>query len=229
MKEITKNFTLQLVVGLITFGISVFFWYFAQHESRSLTISLESVKTTVSLPGAGSDDLKLLYKSKPINSLSILEFTIINNGNSSIKKNDFSFPLSIKINGNIVSEPTVTSKKPVQLNPIFFIRDNSLELLPLLLNKGDMFKIQLTVVDLKNDLSEGSIGGRIVGVDKINFTNNQHSNKNYKTIAFITVILSILISGILNILFFTSDFTNSFLEFLKQKTKTIFLSFPKKN
>ena len=169
MRWYSSRWSYLALAGLVVpslVGLAV--WHFFQKEYKNISLTINSNIQLVAVEGDKNKDLKILYNNKFINSLSALEITITNNGTSPIKKEDFSKPLQLIFNGKFISNPTILFNKPKQLEPCFkVVGDNVIELVPLLLNPGDEFKIRIDVADSMSSDTIINVTGRIVGVSNI--------------------------------------------------------------
>ncbi|MFU2210205.1 hypothetical protein [Solidesulfovibrio sp. C21] len=206
MKDIAKNITTQVLVVILTIAGTTFVWYLWQRENRSLSLILNSTKTLISINKDRMDGLELKYRGNDIKSLSIVDISIENNGNTPIRKEDFSSPLNMKIDGNIVSLPEILHKKPKQLSPKIEVSEGAVQIIPMLLNPGDNFEFQLTILDLGSNLTEDSINGRIFGVKNIDFINKQKDKPTTDLVVLISTVIAALISSILNLFFVKTKF-----------------------
>lgn len=175
----------QAMVVAVTVSGPLIFWFFWQKENKNISLSVDSNVSIVSLGKDKIDGVDLYYKGNKIESLSVIDIIIQNDGNTPIKKEDFSKPLQIKFAGNIVPDPVVVDVGPKQLEPRFSVlSDNIFELEPLLLNPGDMIRLRFNLSNLQ--ASDLDIQGRVVGVKQLSASvkNNGHVI-DYKFVALI--------------------------------------------
>lgn len=174
----------QILAGILTVSVPIAFWYFWQRESKSINISIESNVQVVSLGVNKIDGVDLFYKNKKIDSLSVIEIRVTNDGNSPVKKDDFSKSLRFVFDGEIISESTVLESSPSQLEPRAIVeKENVSELEPLLMNPGDSFLIRYNVSNSKGGVA---VQGRVVGVKQLVVsTVKPTTGFNYKLLAIV--------------------------------------------
>ncbi|WP_300161713.1 hypothetical protein [Solidesulfovibrio sp.] len=167
--NIVKKLISQFVFILITLGGALLIWEYWQKENKSLTVNVDSNVAIASLGSNKIDGLELLYKARPIDSLTIIELTFLNNGNAPIRPDDIIDNIRIHFAGDIVIKPTIIKVSPKQLNPEFSItNNNSVSLEKLLLNPDDYFTVKFYVTNFSGYFSEDLVEGRISGVKRIN-------------------------------------------------------------
>lgn len=157
--------------------LALILWLFVQKENKSLSVTINSYTTIASVGNNKTDDIELIYKGLSINAISAVDISITNNGNTPIKTDDFYSPLIISAKAQIASEPTILSTSPNGISPKFIFHNNTIELIPLLLNKGDTIKIRLIILDAPNENSLINAHARIVGVENVILLNNTVADK----------------------------------------------------
>jgi hypothetical protein len=172
MNEGLKQWSMQIVVVLLSVVGAGILWYAWQREYKSLTVSVDSCVSIVTLGNNSVDGLELLYNGKAVSSLSVVDISIKNSGNSVVRRDDFTEPVKIIFTGDIASTPTIIEKNPKQLNPIFVMaEDKTVELKPLLLNSDDVIRLRVNVLNLDKDVPVVAVDGRVVGVKNIEVRN----------------------------------------------------------
>ncbi len=180
----------QKVWQIIYISISIFgtglLWYYWQKEHRVVSVSVVSCVTAASLGENKIPHLRMEYEGRQINSLSIAEMIVKNEGNSSIKSEDFSAPLQIKFPSELAGSPVLVSKRPSQLAPVFkVVNGKAVELEPLLLNPDDTIRFKVNLVDFQENVLNIDVSGRIYGVSEISINDKfRLPTKNAKENSF---------------------------------------------
>ena len=184
-----NSFSAALLNFIVTFLSGMMLWYGIQKETKMVSIALNSCVPIISTGNRKIQNLDIRYNNKSITSLYDVEILVRNDGNSPIKRDDFSESLKVKFNGEIEGKMVVGERNPPQISPnIIKSSVNCIEIEPLLLNQNDSFKIKLKVLNMARSDSGFEVEGRIVGVNKIVKNNNvRYSN--------VSQVLASLLSG----------------------------------
>lgn len=191
MKSKRKKVLNQALGAALPIVATVFFWVYWQKEHKSLTILLENNTSIVSLGENKIGHLELYYKSKLIKSLSVVDVSIINDGNSPIKKDDFFESLQINFAAELAADVVVLDKNPDQLNPKLVIKGDCVELVPLLMNQNDYIKFRCYIINQNGDSDKFTVVGRVVGVQDLKLI-----EKKPRRIKYIVILSAAILSTI---------------------------------
>ena len=186
---IKKNALFIILAILPPIGI----WFFFQKERCDISVSVISSIPVISLDSDFSQDVEILYKSKPVESLYVADIRITNEGNKSIEKTDFDHPLQITFNGEVIGPVEVVSTKPMNLPVKTNVSKNILTISPMLLNAGDSFLLRSKVASPKEDKLSISTSARIKGIQKIDFNPISEQDKWY---SFSLGVIASILAGI---------------------------------
>ena len=142
-----------------------------RRTSKALDIVLISNYSLIDLnnKNLNGSDIQLLYKGKPTQNLSIIEFSVENSGMQPIPKTDYETPLQFLTapNSSII-DVIIVEKRPYDLDIQLTVTScNVVEQEPALMNPGDKYIARLVVM---NDSSNGGLfspKGRITGIQEI--------------------------------------------------------------
>jgi hypothetical protein len=158
---------LSPAVGLISLFIATYLsirfnWWGTKKE---LTYRLLADGPVFSPDDEIRDRVEIFYDKKPVEAVSFLIIQFTNSGRTNISKNDFDGDLKFNFQGTvkILSADVIErnpSELPVEFEPIL----STVLIRPLLLNRGDSFKIKILVDTLKPVLT---VEARIVGVKSV--------------------------------------------------------------
>lgn len=147
------------VVGIIV-AVSI---YLIGRPVKRLQVQILSNSPLISVNTEISPQIQILYKDKPVQTLSLILLRFENVGNEPIRESDYSKPIRILLSPNAeVGEVTVQETKPegINLNPTVSA-SNQVEIAKALLNPGD--QAVLKVLALNND-GTLKVEARIVGI-----------------------------------------------------------------
>ena len=203
--KIIKNPAWQFVatvVGVIALIVTVSIYLIGRPVKR-LQVQILSNSPLISVNTDIASQIQILYKDKPVQTLSLILLRFKNVGNESIRESDYSEPIRILLSPNAeVGEVTVQETKPegVGLNPIVSA-NNRVEIAKALLNPGD--QAVLKVLALNND-GTLKVEARIAGIPNLEILSalegsTQSNNLALYWIPFIGlgVIILTVISGLM--------------------------------
>lgn len=188
---ITKNPKLNFFLLIFGLVIAVASWVHPfDYNNKSLEIKLIQIDDIISLDNnPQKDDLTLLYKDEEIDNLSHLLFTIRNDGNVPILKEDFLEGLQI----SLLSDSRILR---VNVNPNLFMTatqtsDYHITLDSPLLNQGDVITVSMLVSsgDEPVSIENISLSGRIIGVSDLILIEGDYNDfllESYRPMARIT-------------------------------------------
>ena len=195
------------VSAVIAILVTVGTFYLSQ-RSNKMELTAEIISNTNLLRNdisSNSNELKLTYKNKEIQNVSILNIKFINTGRLPIRSSDIELPLSIKMNcTELLSSKVVatyTPNLPISISNI----NKSVIVEKTLINPDDEVTIEIISIpkDGTGNIVSG-IQGRIAGISEIKLSSLL--NKDQKNNRFLVSILKGFLFGIgaaiLQILFF---------------------------
>ena len=187
------------VVAVIALLVTVSI-YLIDRPVKRLQVQILSNSPLISVNTDISPQIQILYKDKPVQTLSLILLRFENVGNEPIRESDYSEPIRILLSPSAeVGEVTVQETKPegIDLNPTVSA-SNQVEIAKALLNPGD--QVVLKVLALNND-GTLKVEARIVGIPDLEILsalegNTQSNNSASYWILFIGVgvVIPIVIS-----------------------------------
>jgi hypothetical protein len=153
----------QLVIGLLAIG-ATFFVFFKQLQRKSLIYKIDS-SIILEVANEFRADLKIIFKGRSIDSLTLVSVKFSNNGNTSIEKKDYDRSLTVDFGDKAeVLSFNITEQSPDNLDVVLKSGNNkAIEIEALLLNQKDYFVLQALV----SQYSSTIVNGRISGVRSI--------------------------------------------------------------
>jgi hypothetical protein len=151
-----------VVVAVVALIVAVSIYLIGRPVKR-LQVQILSNSPLISVNTEISPQIQILYKDKPVQTLSLILLRFENVGNEPIRESDYSKPIRILLSPNAeVGEVTVQETKPegINLNPTVSA-SNQVEIAKALLNPGD--QAVLKVLALNND-GTLKVEARIVGI-----------------------------------------------------------------
>ena len=184
------------VVAVIALLVTVSI-YLIDRPVKRLQVQILSNSPLISVNTDISPQIQILYKDKPVQTLSLILLRFENVGNEPIRESDYSEPIRILLSPNAeVGEVTVQETKPegIDLNPTVSA-SNQVEIARALLNPGD--QVVLKVLALNND-GTLKVEARIVGIPDLEILsalegNTQSNNSASYWILFIGLGVAVLI------------------------------------
>jgi hypothetical protein len=201
---------LSVVVTIAAIGVSLYSSYDVYTRSissKQLEIEIAYSASIISLDEARMSKIELLYEGESISCASVVGLHIENTGNVPILPEDFVSPIGIRVPppARIVAT-RVEDAEPHNLQPRFSqVQLSEIILDPLLLNPGDAFGVEMTVLELSEpDSASLAVMGRVVGIKTIALTPRtpesdllQGLRQAYDTEAMIIVPLGTLVGFLL--------------------------------
>ncbi|WP_323755329.1 hypothetical protein [Roseivirga sp.] len=177
-----------------------FIYYYFQRETKEIEVTINSRTSVIELNEKYSKDIKVFYKSNPINALEVLQISVTNTGNKPIKADDFSSPLSFEFQSNTQIPLSSIESSPKNLNPIISnVSDSIYFLKPLLLNPNDRFTFLAFIIDSQKPNIPLTVNARIIGISEPKLelaSNDEKVQIEMKLVEILAVILAILTSVI---------------------------------
>lgn len=118
--------------------------YLTQRGKTSLQYVITTVTPVVPSTKAEGLEISFKYRGQELKNPVITTFRVVNTGDKAIRKDDFESNLVFTFTGSssIVSAE-VTASKPLNLGVQLQHEENRLEILPLLINSGDIFEVRV--------------------------------------------------------------------------------------
>jgi len=176
------------LLGLITIVLT---WIAFRVQTQRKSLSYEIITNTALLGETTKkklgESIRISYKNKKIGNPRLVEFRILNSGNSTILSSDFETPIRITFqNPSQIIDADIVSTKPSNIEPRIEHGNNYILVKPILLNKGDEIHLKALV---NNPSSDIDFSGRIAGVREIKSLGTQNSVFSLWTYLFGTYIL----------------------------------------
>lgn len=162
-------------------------------KRKGFSYYIESVNAVVSVEEKVADQVEIYFDGNQVENVHLIVMNIRNSGNQSISFEDFKKSVTFYFGENvsILSVSTVETE-PLSLNPEFILSDNTIELMPLLLNGGDNMTVNFLVSNMDPDALE--VRGRIKGVKDIKLESEESgTSKVFLLMAVITFLLAIFL------------------------------------
>lgn len=183
-----------VIVGVIAIVVTI---VLSDRPIKKLRVDILSNSPLVSINTEAPKELQILYKAKPVQTLSVILLRLVNTGTEPIRESDYSEPIRMSLSRSAeIGEVVVQETRPdgIPLAPTV-IASNQVELGKFLFNPGD--QAVLKILALNNDATL-DLKGRIAGVREIEIQSVlERSNPNdplqlWKLLA-LGFILSVLI------------------------------------
>lgn len=193
---------ISVVVAVIALIATVII-YLIDRPVKRFQVQILSNSPLISVNTDISSQIQILYKDKPVQTLSLILLRFENVGNEPIRETDYSEPIRISLSPQSeVGEVTIQETRPagIDLNPKV-ITANQIEIAKVLLNPGDQAVVK--VLALNND-GTLDVEARIAGISNVEIlsalegsaeANDSASTKNLIAILSLGSILVALIAG----------------------------------
>lgn len=152
--------TLAVIISIIAIAIGI------RSLSKRLVYDVITQTSLVNIaPLSVVNRVKIYFDDNPVENAELILIKIINTGMNPIKTDDFETPLMLYLGSKAkILEAGIYNPSPKNLRVSFFIEKETLKINPLLLNPRDSFTVKI----IAESSSAIELGGRIVGVNKIN-------------------------------------------------------------
>jgi hypothetical protein len=151
-----------VIVGIA--AIAVMFWmYYKGRPVKKLRIEILSNSPIVSLTPDIPKELQILYRGKPVQTLSLILLKLANTGTEPIRESDYSEPIRVSVSQNAeIGQVMVQETRPdgIRLAPTI-IANNQVQMAKVLLNPGDQAVLKILVLNNDKTLN---VDARIAGV-----------------------------------------------------------------
>lgn len=179
-----------VIIGVVAIIVSVILYQIGRPVKR-LQVEILSNSPLISVNTDISREIRILYKDRPVQTLSLILLRLNNLGNEPIRESDYSEPIRISISPNAeVGEVTVQETKPggIDLAPTISAR-NQIEIAKALLNPGD--QAILKVLALNND-GTLKVEARIAGIRDLEVLSVLEGRTQSRDIIPIWVVISVV-------------------------------------
>ncbi len=166
------------IIGIIAIIVSLVLYQMSQPIKR-LQVEILSNSPVMSVNADISREIKILYKDKPVQTLSLILLRFENTGNQPIRESDYSEPIRISISPKgEIGEVTVQETKPkgIDFGPTISA-SNQIDLAKVLLNPGDQAVLKVLTVNNDGTLN---VEARIAGISNIEITSVLEGNTQTK-------------------------------------------------
>jgi hypothetical protein len=206
-----KNPVWQFVGVLVTFiaaVVSVIF-YISDRPVKKLHVDILSNSPLVSINAEVPKEIQILYKGKPVQTLSLILLKLANTGTEPIRESDYSEPIRMSLSQSAeIGEVVVQETKPdgIPIAPTV-VASNQVQLAKFLFNPGD--QAVLKILALNND-STLDIKARIAGVHQIEIQSvlversNALGNRPLRTWEFLILLFIIVAFAVVAVLIWES-------------------------
>lgn len=156
---------ISVIVAVVALIATVII-YIIDRPVKRLQLRILSNSPLISVNTDISSQIQILYKDKPVQTLSLILLRFENVGNEPIRETDYSEPIRILLSSKSeVGEVTIQETKPagIELNPRI-IATNQVEITKALLNPGD--QVVVKILALNND-GTLDVEARIAGISNL--------------------------------------------------------------
>lgn len=159
------------MIGAVATIVSIYF-IVRQVQKKSLSYEVINISEIMNVATEFKDKLEIRFNGIIVDKLTLVVLEFSNSGNVSIDQKDYSRPISVDFGDTSeILSVDIPSQKPSNLGIIFNHDKRLVSIEPLLMNKGDSFKIQALV----SKYNGYSIDGRISGINQIERIDNQNN------------------------------------------------------
>ncbi len=125
-----------------------------------------------------SDQYKITYKNKIAADIYVIEIKFQNTGRLAIIESDFTEPIQISFQNNVtIISAEIASVYPDDLKPKCEIENNSIKLMPLLLNKRDTVSIKILVSNTYGAFP--IVSARIIDIQRLTHIGKMRLEESY--------------------------------------------------
>jgi hypothetical protein len=141
-------------------------YFLLDRPVRDLQIEILSNSPLISVEGDIAEDIKILYKDQPVQTLSVILLRIENTGNVPIRETDYSQPVLISVSPDAeVGEFSIVETRPLGIDlSLEKIAPHQVEFSRSLINPGDQVLVKILVVDNDGTLD---VNARIADISEL--------------------------------------------------------------
>jgi len=192
-----KNFWLILggICAVAAIILSIFtFSYGEIGKRKELKVTLVSRTSLVNNEfGYKKGEIKVTYDGEDIGNYSLLQLKVENSGRQPIRKEDFSQPIEIKLQGNnqIIIAEKIRSD-PEELKIMTNISESTVKIDNILFNPTDWYILEVGVVSDSNSLPDvEDVLARISGIKKVEYYSDLKAASHVTTKNIMSIIASL--------------------------------------
>ena len=167
----------QTIVSIFGILVTIFVAYnifFLEKEVKSLQAVILANTSLVEIEPTVANDIEILYKEQPISNLTLIQVKLENDGNQSIRKEDYTEPIEFIFSQNAqIVDAAVIETDPPYIDVDISTKQNVVTLSPLLLNEKDRIIIRFFIINVSSldSTQPFIIKARIVGVQNVTVIN----------------------------------------------------------
>jgi hypothetical protein len=157
-----------IILGLAAIIVAIILFLLGKKKKR-LAYYIVSNTQLVGIENSIQDKIKILYDEKQVTNVHLISIKFINSGNEPISVDDFDKPISIRYDSNVnVLTHEILEKYPKNLDAVTRVKEEVIEVEPLLLNIKDEFTVNILASNFDGDID---ISARIRGVKELEIYN----------------------------------------------------------
>jgi hypothetical protein len=157
------------LIGAVTL-FATFYFFFVQREVKSLQVVILSNTSLVEVEQSIASRIKIMYEDQSIANLSLFQVKLENNGNQIIREVDYVRPIKFVFPTSAeVIEATLLDSDPRNIGITLQKEQNTVVLLPFLLNAKERIIIRLLVINMPTSKSiyPFEVDARIAGIKDV--------------------------------------------------------------
>lgn len=183
-----------IILGVLAILVTVYV-YRKQTKRKKLEYEIITVSPLVNIRNEFKDSLEIRFDGNPISDPRLLLMRVINTGDIPILASDFEQEITISFgDGTKVHTAEISETNPSSLQSSVTIQSNHITLKKTLFNEQDWIEIRAILSNFGDGIR---VGGRIVGVKKVDLleTKPKYSNliKYYYIFGFIFCVISVIL------------------------------------
>jgi hypothetical protein len=175
-----RSLSVVTILGLVIAAIGIVVPIIWDQYKTKVALELRQLSNSVVISHPQElDKLQLIYAGNQVQSLSRIEFELINVGRTPIRQADIVAPIRIKINNARIIDAKIRKMVPANLEATqeLSTTQDAIALHFPLLNPGDALYLTLLAA---TDKAQVSTSARIAGLDSMKYTISPSNNTNYK-------------------------------------------------
>lgn len=164
MQDVLRDPLWQFVGVILTIVVPVIL-YFVQRKRKSLAYEVISETPILSITEEVAGQLEILFQGDPVEQVHLIVYRLSNTGNVPIKSEDYERAVGFRFNDDArVLTAEITKTEPRNLNAEISVKEQSIQISPVLLNQRDSILVKALV---SNYQKLPYVDGRIIGVKSI--------------------------------------------------------------
>jgi hypothetical protein len=148
--------------------------FFLERDIKSVQVVLLANSSVVGIEESVSADIDLLYRDKPIDNFSFVQVKVENDGNQTVREEDFVKPISLVFPSEAeIVDGDVVESSPRNIGVTVGWQGNIATLGPVMLNAGDRAIVKLFLINMPqgSDTDDIVLDARIAGVGDCRLVN----------------------------------------------------------